>query len=77
MVTDGLGGWVVIQRNKNDSLLNLNRNWVNYENGLGDPNTDRILVWLRKNALFNTKRPMGDESGLPTLYHKLVLPPLC
>ena len=24
----------------------------------------RILVWTGSNALFNTKRSMGDESGL-------------
>ena len=39
MHTDG-GGWVVIQRNKNNSLVNFNRNWTDYEKGFGDLNTD-------------------------------------
>ena len=38
-VTDG-GGWVVIQRNKKGSLMNFNRNWVDYEKGFGDLNTE-------------------------------------
>ena len=38
MATDG-GGWIVIQRNKKDSLMNFNRNWADYEEGLGDLNT--------------------------------------
>ena len=39
MTTDG-GGWIVIQRNKKDSLVNFNRNWVEYEEGFGDFNTE-------------------------------------
>ena len=35
MITDG-GGWIVIQRNKKDSLVNFNRNWTDYEEGFGD-----------------------------------------
>ena len=35
MTTDD-GGWIVIQRNKKDSLVNFNRNWANYEKGFGD-----------------------------------------
>ena len=27
------GGWIVIQRNKKDSLVNFNRNWTDYEKG--------------------------------------------
>ena len=34
------GGWVVIQRNKKDSSVNFNRNWVDYEKGFGDLNTE-------------------------------------
>ena len=37
--TDG-GGWIVIQRNKKDSSVNFNRNWVDYEKGFGDLNTE-------------------------------------
>ena len=33
MTTDG-GGWIVIQRNKNNSLVNFNKNWVDYEKDL-------------------------------------------
>ena len=39
MVTDN-GGWIVIQRNKKDSLVNFNRNWTNYEKGFGDLHTE-------------------------------------
>ena len=39
MVTDG-GGWIVIQRNKKDSLVNFNKNWVDYEEGFGDLQTE-------------------------------------
>ena len=30
------GGWIVIQRNKKDSLVNFNKNWTDYEEGFGD-----------------------------------------
>ena len=39
MTTDG-GGWTVIQRNKKRSLVNFNRNWVDYEEGFGDLTTE-------------------------------------
>ena len=39
MTTDG-GGWIVIQRNKKDSLINFNNKWTNYEKGFGDLNTE-------------------------------------
>ena len=39
MLTDG-GGWMVIQRNKKDSLVNFNKNWTDYEKGFGDLNTE-------------------------------------
>ena len=39
MTTDG-GGWIVIHRNKKDSLVNFNRNWTDYEKGFGDINTE-------------------------------------
>ena len=39
MTTDG-GGWIVIQRNKKDSLVNFNKNWTDYEKGFGDLNTE-------------------------------------
>ena len=34
------GGWIVIQRNKNDSSVNFNKNWTDYEKGFGDLNTE-------------------------------------
>ena len=34
------GGWIVIQRNKNNSLVNFNNNWIDYEKGFGDLNTE-------------------------------------
>ena len=39
MTTDG-GGWIVIQRNKNNSLVNFNKNWVDYEKGFGNLTTE-------------------------------------
>ena len=39
MTTDG-GGWIVIQRNKKDSLVNFNKNWTDYEEGFGNLNTE-------------------------------------
>ena len=39
MTTDG-GGWIVIQRNKKDSVLSFNKNWEDYEKGFGDLNTE-------------------------------------
>ena len=34
------GGWIVIQRTKNDSLVSFERNWTDYEKGFGDLNTE-------------------------------------
>ena len=34
------GGWIVIQRNKKDSLVNFTKNWADYEEGFGDLNTE-------------------------------------
>ena len=39
MTTDG-GGWVVIQRNKKNSLVNFNKNWEDYEKGFGNLTTE-------------------------------------
>ena len=39
MTTDG-GGWIVIQRNKKDSLVDFNKNWVDYEKGFGNLTTE-------------------------------------
>ena len=34
------GGWIVIQRNKKDSIVNFNKNWTDYDKGFGDLNTE-------------------------------------
>ena len=39
MTTDH-GGWTVIQRNKKKSLVDFNKNWIDYEEGFGDLNTE-------------------------------------
>ena len=39
MITDH-GGWIVIQRNKKNSLVNFNKNWVGYEKGFGNLTTE-------------------------------------
>ena len=39
MTTDS-GGWIVIQRNKKDSLVNFNMKWVDYEKGFGNLSTE-------------------------------------
>ena len=37
--TDG-GGWIVIQKNKEDTPVSFNRNWVDYEKEFGDLTTE-------------------------------------
>ena len=61
LVIDG-GGWIVIQRNKEHSSTNFNRNWVDYKKIWRSEHL--ILVQVGRNTLFNTKRSMGNESGL-------------
>ena len=39
MTTDH-GGWIVIQRNKVNSLVDFNKNWTDYKKGFGDLNTE-------------------------------------
>ena len=39
MKTTG-GGWIVIQRNRNGSLVDFNKNWIDYEKGFGDLSTE-------------------------------------
>ena len=39
MVTNE-GGWIVIQKNKNNSNVNFNLNWTDYEEGFGDFNKE-------------------------------------
>ena len=39
-LSTGGGGWIVIQRNKEDTPVSFNRNWVDYEKGFGDLNTE-------------------------------------
>ena len=39
MTTDG-GGWIVIQRNKKNSLVNFIKKWKDYENGFGNLTTE-------------------------------------
>ena len=34
------GGWTVIQRNRKDSTVDFNKNWIQYEAGFGDLNQD-------------------------------------
>ena len=56
MTTYG-GGWIVIQRNKKNSLVNFNRNWADYEKGFGDLNTE---FWYGLAAMhgFRQTRPL-------------------
>ena len=39
MTTDG-GGWIIIQRNKKNSLVDFNKKWVDYEKGFGNLTTE-------------------------------------
>ena len=39
MTTDD-GGWIVIQRNRKDSVVNFRRTWAEYEKGFGDLHTE-------------------------------------
>ena len=59
MTTDG-GGWIVIPRNKKDSLVNFNTTWAEYEKGFGDLHTE---FWYGLEEVHFLKT-MGDESGL-------------
>ena len=59
MATDG-GGWIVIQRNKKDSLMNFNRNWADYEEGLGDLNTK---FWYGLKNYFLTDNAYKNVTG--------------
>jgi len=34
------GGWIVIQRNNNNTLVTWNKNWIEYEEGFGDLKTE-------------------------------------
>ena len=34
------GGWIVVQRNRVNSSVNFNRNFIDYERGFGDLNDD-------------------------------------
>ena len=34
------GGWIIIQRNKENSPVDFKRNWTDYEEGFGDLNTE-------------------------------------
>ena len=47
MATDG-GGWIVIHRNKKNSLVNFNKKWIDYEKGFGNLNTE---FWYGLSAL--------------------------
>ena len=39
MTTDG-GGWIVVQKNKKDSLVSFDKKWAEYEKGFGDLHTE-------------------------------------
>ena len=48
MTTDG-GGWLVIQRNSLDSLVDFNKNWTDYEIGFGDLTKEIYIVVNHEN----------------------------
>ena len=54
MTTDS-GGWIVIQRNKKETVVSFNRNWTDYEEGFGDLITEfwyglKIIHYLTSNG---------------------------
>ena len=54
------GGWIVIQRNKKDSLVSFNKNWTDYEEGFGDLNTEfwyglENIQFLTKNGTWEMR----------------------
>ena len=67
MITNG-GGWIVIQRNKKDSLENFNRNWTDYEKGFGDLNTEFWYGLQEMNCL--TQRGQWEMRMEYQLYNK-------
>ena len=60
MVEDGL---LLYRRKKNNSLVNFNKNWTDYEGGFGHLTTE-FWYGLESIHCFNTKRSIGDESRL-------------
>ena len=46
MTTDG-GGWIVIQRNRKESLVDFNTTWADYEKGFGDLHTEFWYGWKK------------------------------
>ena len=41
------GGWMVIQRNKKDGVKTFNKKWIEFEEGFGDLNGDKLWYGLK------------------------------
>ena len=68
------GGWIVIQRNKKDSLVNFNKNWADYEEGFGDLNTEfwyglENIQFLTKNGTWEMRVDYQRNDKTWSYYH--------
>ena len=73
MTTDG-GGWIVIQRNKKDSLVNFNRSWSDYEEGFGDLQAEfwyglRTIHFLTDNGQWDMRVDYQKYDETWSYYH--------
>ena len=65
MTTEG-GGWIVIQRNRKDTKVSFAKNWVDYEEGFGDLDTEfwyglKIIHYLTSNGQWEMRVDYQDE----------------
>ena len=68
------GGWIIIQRNKKDSLVNFNKNWADYEEGFGDLNTEfwyglENIQFLTKNGTWEMRVDYQYNDKSWSYYH--------
>ena len=73
MTTDG-GGWIVIQRNRNNSRLSFNRFWKSYEDGFGDLNDDfwaglKLMHILTQNGQWELRMDIQKADNTWTYLH--------
>ena len=73
MTTNG-GGWLVIQRNRQDNVVSFNRNWTDYEEGFGNLNTEfwyglKPIHYLTDNSQWEMRVDYQSNSGTWSYLH--------